>query len=69
MCWLLITRPQWSAPELYSRERAYPSDISQTVGEFSGLLVVSSCELNGIDCTDDELHEIDSWLKTGVLLD
>lgn len=69
MCWLLITRPQWSAPELYNRERAYPSDISQTVGEFSGLLQVASCELNGIDCTDSELHEIDSWLKSGVLLD
>lgn len=67
--WVLITRPQWSAPELYSRERAYPSDISQTVGDFSGLLMVSSCELNGIDCTDQELHEIDSWLKAGVLLD
>lgn len=68
-CWILITRPQWSSPELYARERAYPSDISQTVGEFQGLLMVSSCELNGIDCTDDELHEIDTWLKSGVLLD
>lgn len=68
-CWVLITRPQWSAPEFYDRERAYPSDIAGTVGDFSGLLMVSSCELNGIDCTDQELHEIDSWLKSGVLLD
>lgn len=68
-CWVLITRPQWSAPEFYDRERAYPSDIAGTVGDFSGLLMVSTCELNGIDCTDQELHEIDSWLKSGVLLD
>lgn len=68
-CWILITRPQWSAPEYYDRERAYPSDISGTVGDFQGLLQVASCELNGIDCTDSELHEIDSWLKSGVLLD
>lgn len=68
-CWVLITRPQWSAPELYDRERAYPSDISGAVGDFQGLLQVASCELNGIDCTDQELHEIDSWLKAGVLLD
>ena len=68
-CWVLITRPQWSAPELYDRERAYPSDISGTIGDFQGLLQVASCELNGIDCTDSELHEIDNWLKSGVLLD
>ena len=68
-CWILITRPQWSAPEYYDRERAYPSDISGAVGDFQGLLIVANCELNGIDCTDQELHEIDSWLKSGVLLD
>lgn len=68
-CWILITRPQWSAPDFYARERAYPSDIAQTVGDFQGLLMVSTCELNGIDCTQDELHEIDNWLKAGVLLD
>ena len=68
-CWVLITRPQWSAPELYDRERAYPSDISGTIGDFQGLLQVASCELNSIKSTDQELNEIDNWLKSGVLLD
>lgn len=67
-CWLLITRPQWSAPELYAREKGYASDISGKIEDFSGLLMVQSCELNGIDATDSELHEIDSWLKSGVYL-
>lgn len=66
VCWVLITRPQWSAPEFYARQRAYPSDIAGTVNDFGGLLQVSSVELNNIDATDSEINEIDSWLKSGV---
>lgn len=66
VCWVLITRPQWSAPEYYARQRAYPSDIAGTVNEFGGFLQVSSVELNDIDATDSEINEIDSWLKSGV---
>lgn len=66
ICWVLITRPQWSAPEFYGRQRAYPSDIAGIVNDFGGLLQVSSVELNSIDATDSELNEIDSWLKAGV---
>lgn len=67
-CWVLITRPQWSAPEEYAREKGYPSDISGKIEDFSGFLMVQSCELNGINATDQELNEIDSWLKSGVYL-
>lgn len=64
--WVLITRPQWSNPELYAREKAYPSDISGKIGEFEGLLVVSTAELNNIDCTDTERSEIMQRLIAGV---
>lgn len=66
--WILITRPQWSNPELYERERAYPSDISGLIGDFQGFLAIASAELNGISCTDVERGEIMERLATGVLL-
>lgn len=66
--WILITRPQWSNPELYERERAYPSDISGLIGDFQGFLAIASAELNGISCTDVERGEIMERLATGVYL-
>lgn len=68
-CWVLITRPQWSNPELYERERAYASDISGTIGDFSGFLAVASAELNDIACTDTERSEIMQYLAAGIYVD
>lgn len=67
-CYLFITRPQWSNPELYERERAYPSDISGKIGDFSGFLSTASVELNGLNCTDIEKTEIIQRLGAGVYL-
>lgn len=67
-CWVLITRPQWSNPELYARQKAYPSDISGKISDFSGFLSARSAELNSIDCTDVERSEIMQRLISGVLL-
>lgn len=69
MCWALITWPMWSNPDYYPRECGYPSDIGQPVSQFRGVLSVSSIELEGIDCTDDERAEIEEKMRAGVYLD
>lgn len=68
-CWVLITRPQWSNPELYDSLRAYPSDISGKVGDFGGFLCVSEVDADNIECTDVERAEIMQRLGAGVFLD
>ena len=67
-CYLYITRPQWSNPVLYERQKAYPSDISGKIGDFNGFLSAQTAELNNIDCTDVERSEIMTRLVAGVYL-
>lgn len=67
-CWVLIIKPEWSNPDYYARECGYPSDIAGEVGDFEGLLCVSSVEVEGIDCTDDEKAQIRQYLVDGVYL-
>jgi hypothetical protein len=51
-CFLIITRPQWSAPEEYRKQFGYPSDISGTIAEaFHGFLSVRSIKLQGVPAT------------------
>lgn len=67
-CWVLYVKPEWSNPDYYARECGYPSDIEGRVDDFEGLLSVSSIELDGIDCTDYERHEIQEAMRAGVYL-
>lgn len=67
-CYLIITRPQWSNPELYDNQKAYPSDISGTIAGdgFSGFLQTQTIKLNGITATDEERYEIATRMNAGV---
>lgn len=73
-CYILITRPMWSAPEEYGKQFGYPSDISGTInmsdtelGEpFTNFLSVRSILLNNIPCTVEERNEIENLMKAGV---
>lgn len=75
-CWVLITRPQWSAPEDYGVQMGYPSDISGTINQadteagdaFTNFLSVRSIKLDGIDCTDNERAEIANLMAAGVFV-
>ena len=73
-CYILITRPMWSAPEEYGKQFGYPSDISGTINmsdteagdPFTNFLSVRSILLENIPCTVEERNEIDTLMKAGV---
>ena len=75
-CWVLITRPQWSAPDDYGVQLGYPSDIGGTINQsdteagdpFTNFLSVRSIKLDGIDCTDEERAEIHNLMAAGVFV-
>lgn len=65
---LIITRPKMSLPENYAHDVGYPSSISTTLGSLTGFTVVDNVHLEGFSqATQEELDEIESKLKSGVL--
>ena len=66
---IIISRPEQSVPENYSKYFGYPSNIYvhslQTVG---GYTEIGSIHLDGIPCTENEREEILELLKGGVIL-
>ena len=69
-CFLLITRPQWSAPSDYGKLFGYPSDCSGTIREkFHGFLSVRSIRLESVPGTPAEKAEIEQLMRTGVFVD
>jgi hypothetical protein len=75
-CYLIITRPQWSAPDEYGRQFGYPSDISGTINQsdteagdpFTNFLSIRSIRLDGLAATDDEKAEIEALMVAGVFV-
>ena len=65
-----ITRtiPRQSLPENYRTYAGYPSNITEPVSSLKGFTKVYSIRPNGFTCTSEELDEIISLLKEGVLL-
>lgn len=73
-CYILITRPMWSAPEDYGKRFGYPSDISGTINQsdteagdpFTNFLSVRAILLDGMTCLPEEKVEIENLMKAGV---
>lgn len=65
---IILTIPRQSLPAGYSKFHGYPSNISGTIGSFSGYTVVDTVKLQGIPGTDGEIAEIENILKGGVIL-
>lgn len=65
--YLLIEYPNQSLAEGYKHYMGYPSNVSGTIGSFSGYTVFEQV-IPSINCTDDELEEILNALKGGVYL-
>lgn len=65
-----ITRtiPRQSLPENYSTYEGYPSNITETLGSLSGFTKVYSIRPNGFTCTSEELDELITLLKGGIIL-
>ena len=67
--YLIISRPSQSVPQQYGRFMGYPSNIFHNhLGEVRGYTEVSSIHLDNINATANELDELESILKGGVLL-
>lgn len=67
--YLIISRPSQSVPLQYGRFMGYPSNIFHAhLGEVRGYTEVSSIHLDKIAATANELDELESILKGGVLL-
>lgn len=66
--YIVKTIPRQSLPDNYRTFEGYPANFTAVLSSISGFTVVDSIHLSGIDCTDAELKEIETLLKTGVEL-
>lgn len=66
--YLIIERPQTKVAQTFPRLAGYPTNHSIKLGECSNHVVVKHVHVEGINATDTELAQIESLLKSGVLV-
>ena len=66
--YLIITHPTAYDAYAYSSEYGFPLNQTVSLGSLSGYTRVKDIHLAGIPCTDDELEQIESLLKDGVII-
>ena len=66
--YIIIERPVQAVPGYQNQIIGYPSFITRLIGNFKGYTEIEQCHLENIPCTKDELNEIESILKSGVIL-
>ena len=66
--YLIITRPRQAIPEGQNRFIGYPSFITDFIANLRGYTEITEVHLENIHATSAELTEIESILKSGVLL-
>lgn len=66
--YLILTRPRQAIPAGQNRFIGYPSFITEVLGNISGYTEIESIHLEGINATGEELSEIETILKSGVIL-
>lgn len=66
--YLILTVPRLCTPENQNSIIGYPAYITQTLGDLEGYTVIDDIHLTGIAATDNELTEIETLLKGGVIL-
>lgn len=65
--YLIITRPRMAVSENQNAYQGYPSYITQSLGSCVGYTEVEEVHLEHIPATDEEIREIETLLKGGVL--
>ncbi len=65
--YFILTRPVQSVPSTQQATKGYPSNISAHLGDLSGYTEVTEVHLHNIPGTKDEVLEIESLLKKGVI--
>ena len=66
--YLILHRPKQSLASGFSHQRGFPANLGGSLGEYSGYTVVESVHLKNISATDAEKAEIESLLKSGVIV-
>lgn len=66
--YLFLSSPNVCVPEHYQRYGGFPSNITDTLGNFEGFTVVNSIRLNGLVATAPEVEEIYELLHSGVII-
>ena len=66
--YLILTRPRQALPKNQNRFSGYPSFITRKLSDVSGYTEIESIHLENIGATEQELSEIESLLKGGVIL-
>ena len=66
--YLMLTRPRQCVPKYQNEFTGYPAYITRTLSDVSGYTEIYNIHLDGISATESELNEIDSLLKSGVIL-
>lgn len=66
--YVIMTIPRQCLPENQNEMQGYPLFVTETLGNVSGFTKVYEVHLDGLDCTADELRQIEAMLKEGVVL-
>lgn len=66
--YLIINRLSSYNANAYQKTQGYPSNKTAKIGSLKGVAKIKECHLDGIPATDEELEEIYTLLKQGVIL-
>ena len=66
--YLIINRLSSYNANAYQKTQGYPSNKTAKIGSLTGVAKIKECHLEGIPATDEELEEIYTLLKQGVIL-
>jgi len=66
--YMILTRPRQALPENQNTFMGYPSFITLSLADVSGYTEIESIHLENMTGTGAEIAEIESILKTGVIL-
>ena len=66
--YLIINRLSSYNANAYQKTQGYPSNKTAKIGSLKGVTKIKECHLEGIPATDEELEEIYTLLKQGVIL-
>ena len=66
--YLILSRPIQSLAESYNHFNGFVSNIKMKLGDCNGFTKVDMVHLEAIPCMDEEKAEIESLLKSGVLI-
>lgn len=66
--YLILNRQNSYNATAYNNIQGYPSNINVKLSNCSGFTRVKECHLDGIPATDEEIEEIQTLLKQGVIL-